>query len=123
MIREPVAPRLLRRFGRMLAMGFVVIYGVFLVQSLIDEPSAAYVGLLAALAIAAAGAVAAWVDDCVGGGLLLLSAVAMALSGAIFAVKDATTAILYLSVPFLLAGLSVLVARGLSARREEQPGR
>ncbi|MGA2285972.1 MAG: hypothetical protein ABSG55_06860 [Dehalococcoidia bacterium] len=115
---EPTASRILRRFGRVLALAFVALYGVVLAQNLVDDPSRAYIALLAVVGLAAVGAVAAWFDDSTGGGLLVLAGVAMAVCVGVFAERNATSAILYLSAPFLLAGLLVLLAKALSVRHD-----
>jgi len=116
MRRESRPSRMLQRFGRLLAAAFVLFYGAMFAGKLFDAPSAAYVALLAVLAFAAVASIAAWLSDSIGGGMLVVAGVAMAICVAVAAERNPTTAILLLSGPFLIAGLALLSAAAFHAQ-------
>ncbi len=124
MRREPAAPRMLRRFARLLAAAFVLLCGGMFAGKLFDQPSAAYVGLVATLAFAAVAAIVAWLSDWIGGVMLVTAGVALAICVAVAAERIPTAAILLLSTPFLVAGLALLSAAALREQRryEEEEG-
>ena len=116
MRREPWQSRILRRFARLLAAAAVLLYGVLFAGNLFDEPSTAYAVLMAVLVFAAVAAIAAWRSDSIGGGMLVLAGVALAICVGVAAERDPTAAILLLSGPFLVAGLALLSAAALHAQ-------
>jgi hypothetical protein len=116
MRRESRPSRMLQRFGRLLASASVALYGVMFLGSYFHEPAGAYLALLAVVAIAAAGAVAAWLNDSAGGVMLVGAGVAMAICAGVVAEKNRTAAILLTSGPFLVAGLALLSAAAFHAQ-------
>jgi hypothetical protein len=116
---------MLQRFGRLLAATAVLLYAALFGGKLFDGPSAAYVALMAVLAFAAVAAIASWLSDSIGGGMLVVAGVALAICVAVAAERNPTAAILLLSGPFLVAGLALLSASALSEQRryeEEEEG-
>jgi len=124
MRRESRPSRMLQRFGRLLAAAAVLLYVALFAGKLFDAPSAAYVALLAVLAFAAVASIAAWLSDSIGGGMLVVAGVAMAICVGLVAEQNATLAILLLSTPFLIAGLALLSAAALREqwRYEQEEG-
>jgi hypothetical protein len=125
MRREPWQSRVLRRFARILAAAAVLLYGALFGGGLFDQPSAAYVALMLVLAFAAVAAIAAWVSDTAGGGMLVLAGVALAICVGVAAEQNVTLAIVLLSAPFIVAGLALLSASALRDQRgyeEEEEG-
>ncbi len=102
----------------------MLLYGVLFGGKLFDAPSAAYVAVMVALGFAAVAAVVAWLSDSAGGVLLVLAGVGLAICVGVAAERNATGAILLLSVPFLIAGLALLSASALreERQREEKEG-
>ena len=116
MRREPWPSRILRRFARVLAMAFVLLYGTLFAGKVFDAPSAGYVAVILALAFAAVAAMAAWLSDSIGGGMLVVAGVALAICAGVAAERDPTVAILLLSAPFLVAGMTLLSAGAMRAQ-------
>jgi hypothetical protein len=112
---------MLHRFGRVLAAASVVLCAVLFSRSRLDSPtSAADVALMALLVLGAVAAAAAWFSDWIGGGMLVVTGVALAACVGVAAEQNATTAILAVSVPFILAGLSLLAASALSEQQQDE---
>ncbi len=75
---------------------------------------------MAILALGAVAAVAAWFSDWIAGGMLVATGIALAACVGVAAEQNATIAILAVSVPFILAGLSVLAASALSEQQQDE---
>jgi hypothetical protein len=121
--REPWKPRVLRRFGRLLATAFALLYGVLLVGDVFEESRAEGAALVAILVYTAIGIVTAWLNDRVGGGMLVVASVALASFGAIAAEGNPVTAAATLGGPFLLSGAALMLASTLHEQwRDEQEG-
>ena len=116
MRRESRPSRMLQRFGRLLAAASVALYGAMFLSSFFHEPAGAYLALLAIVAFAAAGAVAAWLSDSGGGVMLVGAGVAMAICAGLVAERNRTAAILLTSGPFLVAGMALLSAAAFHAQ-------
>jgi hypothetical protein len=118
--REPWKPRLLRRFGRLLA----TVLSLFFVVSLIGEGIAegfdvsdgesAAVGVV--FAYAAVSTVAAWLSDRLGGAMLVVASVALATLVATTAGRNHAIVAAVIGGPFLLAGAALLSAAAFRDR-------
>ncbi len=120
MSREPWLSRILHRLGRVLAAASVVLCAALFSRSLLDSPTSAHIVLMALLALGAVAAVAAWFSDWIAGGMLVMTGIALAACVGVAADQNATIAILAVSVPFILAGLSLLAASALSEQQQDE---
>lgn len=115
--REPWKPRILRRFGRLLATVLAVFYVVTLVGDGIAEgfdiPDAETAAVVAVFSYTAVSMVAAWLNDRVGGAMLLVASVALATLVATTAGRNHAIAAVVIAGPFLFAGAALLLAAAL----------
>lgn len=121
--RESWKPRVLRRFGRLLATAFVLLYGVLLIGEGFEELGAEGAALVAILVYTAMSIVTAWLNDWVGGAMLVVASVALASFVAIAAERNPVIAAALFGGPFLLSGAALLLASALHEQwRDEQEG-
>ena len=115
--REPWRPRILRRFGRLLATAFAVFYVVMLIGDAAAEglhrPDAETAAVVAVFSYTAVSALAAWLNDRLGGAMLVLAGVALACLVALTAGQNLVIAALVIGCPVLLAGAALLLAAAL----------
>ena len=121
--REPRKPRVLRRFGRLLATAFVLLYGVLLIGEGFEGLGTEGAALVAILVYTAISIVAAWLNDRAGGAMLVVASVALASFGAIAADGNPVTTAAILGGPFLFSGAALMLASALHEQwRDEQKG-
>jgi hypothetical protein len=111
--REPWKPRVLRRFGRLLATAFALAYTGVVVDRVSGGLNAQGATLIALLLYAVLSAFASWLNDRVGGAMLVVAGVALAGFFALVAERNQLGATALIGGPFLLAGLALLLAAGL----------
>ena len=114
--REPWKPRVLRRFGRLLATAFALLYTALVIGKRSDGFNAEGASLIALLAYTVLSAFVSWLNDRVGGAMLAVASVALASFVGVVAERNQISAAAFMGGPFLLAGLALLLASGL---REE----
>jgi hypothetical protein len=112
-LREPWKPRVLRRFGRLLAAGFALVYTATVVLEVSDEFNARGAALIALLVYVVLAAFVSWLSDRVGGAMLVIGGIALASFLAVVAESNQIGAAALIGGPFLLAGLALLLAAGL----------
>jgi hypothetical protein len=109
--REPSKPRILRRFGRLLATALALFYIAMLVGDGIAEgfdiPDAETAAVVAVFSYTALSMAAAWLNDRVGGVMLILAGVALVSLVAITAGHNRVIASVLIGGPFVLAGAAV----------------
>jgi hypothetical protein len=111
--REPWKPRVLRRFGRLLATAFALAYTAVVVGEVSGEFNARGATFVALLFCAMLSASVSWLSDRVGGAMLVVAGVALAGFTAMVAERNHIGAAALIGAPFLLAGLALLLAAGL----------
>ena len=111
--RQPWKPRVLRRFGRLLATASALVYTALVIREVSDEFNARGVALLALLGYAVLSAFAGWLNDRLGGAMLVVAGVALGCFAAIVAERNQVSAAAFMGGPFLLAGLALMLAAGL----------
>jgi hypothetical protein len=111
--REPWKPRVLRRFGRLLATGFALAYTALVVHEVSGEFNTRGAALIALLVYAMLSAFVSWLSDRVGAAMLVVGGVALAGFFALVAERNQVGAAALIGGPFLLAGLALLLAAGL----------
>jgi hypothetical protein len=115
--REPWKPRILSRFGRVLATILALFYVVILIGDSIAEglhrPNAETAAVVAVFSYSAVSAVAALLTDRVGGAMLVVAGVALACLVALTAGRNHAIAAVVIGGPFLLAGAALLLAAAL----------
>jgi MFS family permease len=111
--RQLWKPRVLRRFGRLFATAFVLLYTAVVVRAISEEFNARGAVLLALLVYAALSAFVGWLNDRVGGAMLVIASVALACFFGLVAERNQTSLAAFIGGPFLLAGLALLLAAGL----------
>jgi hypothetical protein len=111
--REPWKPRLLRRFGRLLATAFALVYTALVVREVSGEFNARGAVLIALLVYAVLSAFVSWLSDRVGGAMLVVASLALASFVGVVAERNQIGAAALIGGPFLLAGLALLLASGL----------
>ena len=118
--REPWKPRILRRFGRLLATALALFYVVSLIGEGIAEgfdiPDAETAAVVAVFTYAAVSTVGAWLNDRLGGAMLVVASVALAILVATTAGRNHAIVAAVIGGPFLLAGLALLLAATLHQR-------
>jgi len=121
--RQPWKPRVLRRFGRISATAFALAYTALVAREVSDGFNARGAALLALLVYAVLSAFVGWLNDRVGGAMLVVAGVALASFIAVVADSNQVSGAAVIGGPFLLAGLALLLAAGLYEewryRREE----
>jgi MFS family permease len=90
-----------------------LLYTAVVIREVSDGFSARGAVLLALLVYAVLSAFVGWLNDRVGGAMLVVASVALASFGGIVAERDQFTAAALIGGPFLLAGLALLLAAGL----------
>jgi len=111
--RQPWKPRVLRRFGRLLATAFALLYTAVVIREVSDGFNARGAALLALLAYAVLSAFVGWLNDRVGGAMLVVAGVALASFFGMVAERNQVSGAAFMGGPFLLAGLALLLAAGL----------
>ena len=111
--RQPWKPRVLRRFGRLFATVFALLYTAVVVGAILEEFNARGAALLALLLYAVLSAFVGWLNDRVGGAMLVVASVALACFFGLFAERNQVSGVAFIGGPFLLAGLALLLAAGL----------
>lgn len=111
--REPWKPRVLRRFGRLLATSFALAYTALVVSEVAGEFNAKGATFVALLLYAVVSAFAGWLSDRIGGAMLVVAGVALAGFVALAAERNQVVATAFIGGPFLLAGLALMLAAGL----------
>ncbi len=116
--RDPWPPRLLRRFGRVLATGFLILFIVLILSQAGSASALRLTALLAVLAYTAVATVAAWIDVRLGALMLAVAGAGLAAVVLAVAVHSAASAAAFMAAPFLLAAAMLFVSDLLLARRE-----
>jgi len=111
--RQTWKPRVLRRFGRLFATAFALLYTAVVVREISNEFNARSAVLLALLIYAALSAFVGWLNDRVGGAMLVIASVALACFFGMVAERNQASLAAFIGGPFLLAGLALLLAAGL----------
>ena len=111
--RQPWKPRVLRRFGRLFATAFALLYTALVIREVSNEFNARGAVLIALLAYAVLSAFVGWLNDRVGGAMLVVASVALASFFGIVAERNQVSGAAFMGGPFLLAGLALLLAAGL----------
>ena len=111
--RQPWKPRVLRRFGRLFATAFALLYTALVIHGISDEFNVRGAALLALLVYAVLSAFVGWLNDRVGGAMLVVASVALACFFGIVADSNQASGAAFIGGPFLLAGLALLLAAGL----------
>ena len=111
--RQPWKPRVLRRFGRLFATTFALLYTAVVIREVSDEFNARGAALLALLIYAALSAFVGWLNDRVGGAMLVVAGVALGCFFGMVAERNQVSGAAFIGGPFLLAGLALLLAAGL----------
>jgi hypothetical protein len=111
--REPWKPRVLRRFGRLLATAFALAYTALVVREVSGEFNARGAVLIALLVYAVLSAFVSWLSDRLGGAMLAVASLALASFVGVVAERNQLSAAALIGGPFLLAGLALLLAAGL----------
>ena len=111
--REPWKPRVLRRFGRLLATASALAYAALVVREVSGEFNARGAALVALLLFAVLGAFVSWLSDRVGGAMLVVASLTLASFVGVVAERNQIGAAALIGGPFLLAGLVLLLAAGL----------
>jgi drug/metabolite transporter (DMT)-like permease len=111
--REPWKPRVLRRFGRLLATAFALAYTALVMREVSGEFNARGAALVALLLYAVLSAFASWLSDRLGGAMLALASLVLASFVGVVAERNQLSAAALIGGPFLLAGLALLLAAGL----------
>jgi MFS family permease len=111
--RQPWKPRVLRRFGRLFATAFALLYTAVVVVAILEEFNARGAALLALLLYAVLSAFVGWLNDRVGGAMLVVASVGLACFFGLFAERNQVSGVAFIGGPFLLAGLALLLAAGL----------
>jgi hypothetical protein len=123
--REPWKPRILRRSGRLLATALALFYVASAIGAGIDEgfdvPDGESVAVAVVFAYAAVSAVGAWLNDRLGGAMLVVASVALAILVATTAGRNHAIVAAVIGGPFLLAGLALLLAATLHQRWRHAP--
>lgn len=117
---EPRTPRILMRSGRLLAS----VLAFFYVASLIGEgfgegfdvPDAETAAVVVVFTYAAVSTAAAWLNERVGGAMLVTAGVALVVLVATTAGHNHAIAATFIGGPFLLAGAALLWGAGLHVR-------
>jgi hypothetical protein len=111
--REPWKPRVLKRFGRLLATAFTLVYTALVVREVSGEFNARGAAFIALLVYAMLSALVSWLSDRVGGAMLVVAGVALASFVAVVAERNQVGAAALIGGPFFLAGLALLLAASL----------
>lgn len=111
--REPWRPRVLRRFGRLLATAFALAYTALVVREVSGELNGRSAALIALLVYAVLSAFVSWLSDRLGGAMLAVASLALASLVGVVAERNQVGAAALIGAPFLLAGLALLLAAGL----------
>ena len=113
MPREPRLARILRRFGRLLTTGFVLLYWALFGGQVFDTLSPGFVAFIAMLAFTTACVVVGWLNDRLGGLMLVVAGVGLAVCAAVAAENAQALAVVLLSAPFLIGGIALMSAAAL----------
>jgi hypothetical protein len=115
--REPWKPRILRRFGRLLAAVLALFYVLTLIGEGVAEgfevPDVETAAVVTVFSYAALSTVVAWLNDRVGGAMLVVAGVALVVLVATTAGRNHAIAATVIGGPFLLAGAALLWAVAL----------
>ncbi len=118
--REPWKPRILKRFGRLLATVLALWYVMCLVGAGFDEgfdiPDAETAAVAAVFSYCALSTVVAWLNDRVGGAMLVVAALALAVLVPVTAGHNRAIATVIIAGPFLIAGTALLWSAALRER-------
>jgi hypothetical protein len=118
--REPWKPRILRRFGRLLATVLALWYVVSLIGAGFAEgfdiPDAETAAVVVVFSYAALSTVAAWLNERVGGAMLVVAGLALAILVWVTAGHNRAIASVFIGGPFLIAGAALLLSAALRER-------
>jgi hypothetical protein len=90
-----------------------LLYTALVIHGISDEFNVRGAALLALLVYAVLSAFVGWLNDRVGGAMLVVASVALASFVAIVAERNQVSGAALMGGPFLLAGLALLLAAGL----------
>jgi len=88
-------------------------YTALVIREVSDEFNARGAALLALLGYGVLSAFVGWLNDRVGGAMLVVASVALACFFGLFAERNQVSGVAFIGGPFLLAGLALLLAAGL----------
>ncbi len=118
--REPWKPRILRHFGRLLATVLALWYVTCLIGGGFDEgfdiPDAETAAVAVVFSYCALSTVVAWLSVRVGGAMLVVAGLALAVLVPVTAGRNIAIATVFISGPFFIAGAALLLSVALRER-------